>query len=38
MIKDTWQKKCVIRLYYQLWAVIYFLAVRIGGKKYFNFK
>jgi len=39
MIKDTfkingWFKKC----YYQSWAIVYFISVRIFGKKYFNYK
>ena len=26
------------RTYYQMWAFMYFFAVRIGGKKYFNYR
>lgn len=38
MMKDTWKKKGIKRLYYQCWAIIYYLGVRLGGKKYFNYK
>jgi hypothetical protein len=39
MIKDTFKiKGCVKRLYFQVWGFSYFIAVRIGGKKYFNYK
>lgn len=38
MIKDTFRiNKSFKRLYFQLWAFTYFIAVRIGGKKYFNY-
>ena len=39
MIKDTFRIKSKLkRLYYQAWSFVYFLAVRIFGKKYFNYK
>jgi len=38
MIKDTFQVEGKLkRTYYQIWALIYFLAVRLCGKKYFNY-
>jgi len=38
MIKDTFQVKGWFkRVYYQGWAFVYFIAVRIFGKKYFNY-
>lgn len=38
MIKDTFKiNKPLKRLYFQLWSFLYFVAVRIGGKKYFNY-
>jgi len=37
-LKDTFRiKGWFKRVYYQCWAVIYFLGVRVGGKKYFNY-
>lgn len=39
MIKDTFKVKGWIkRIYYQVWAFVYFLSVRIFGKKYFTYK
>lgn len=39
MIKDTFKvKNWFKRVYYQVWAFVYFIAVRIFGKKYFNYK
>jgi hypothetical protein len=38
MIKDSFRVDSMIkRLYYQSWALVYFTAVRIFGKKYFNY-
>ena len=38
MIKDTFKIKWLFkRIYYQIWAFVYFMAVRIFGKKYFNY-
>ena len=39
MILDTWRIKSTFKkLYYQSWAVLYFLGVRFKGYKYFNYK
>jgi|TARA_Y100000310_G_scaffold328330_1_gene396308 hypothetical protein len=45
MIKDTFRIthkiniiQFFVRVYYQFWAFIYFIGVRIGGKRYFNYK
>jgi hypothetical protein len=39
MIKDTYQVKWWIkRVNYQIWGFVYFIAVRLFGKKYFNYK
>ena len=38
MIKDTFQVNGWFkRFYFQSWAFVYFVAVRIFGKKYFNY-
>lgn len=38
MLKDTFRiKNYFKRLYFQSWAFIYFIAVRLKGKKFFNF-
>lgn len=39
MLKDTYRLKGWFkRVYYQIWAFIYFIAVRLFGKKYFKYK
>ena len=39
MLKDTYKLNGWLRrVYYQHWAFTYYLAVRIFGKKYFNYK
>ena len=39
MLKDTYRiGNCFKRVYYQLWAFIYYLSVRIFGKKFWNEK
>lgn len=39
MLKDTYIiKNHFNRVYFQLWAFVYYLAVRIGGRKFFNYK
>jgi hypothetical protein len=38
MIKDTFKVKGWFkRFYYQLWAFVYFLAVRLKGNKFYNY-
>lgn len=38
MLKDTFKiKNYFNRVFHQFWAIIFFLAVRIFGKKYFNY-
>ena len=39
MLSDTMRIISVFkRTYYQIWAFLYFFAVRLGGKKYFNYR
>jgi hypothetical protein len=39
IIKDTFKiKGWFKRVYFQVWAFVYFISVRIFGKKYFNYK
>jgi hypothetical protein len=38
MRKDCLRINRPLRYYYQLWCNIYYLAVRIFGKKYFNYR
>lgn len=38
MVKDTFLVENYLkRIYYQSWAFVYFISVRIFGKKYFNY-
>jgi hypothetical protein len=38
MLKDTFkEKKWTSRVFYQWWAFAYFLGVRMGGEKFFNY-
>ena len=38
MFRDCQKKVWIVRIYYIIWSEMYFIAVRLFWKKYFNYK